>query len=282
MHTIDKLPCKIRGMSSAEYHGLRDFDSRSYLSAVARGGGELQQWLDSGRTLFSGNAATKRGGEFDELVQGLCEGKTVASQLRVPPEEVLGSNGSRSTKAYKAWEAEQTDVIVCTADQAWQYERMVDSLMANTAARDLVENTTETQMSVFFDLDGHPLKVRPDGCCPDRWWDLKTTSAKWDQLYRSVYEYGYGEQEWLYVQGAVACGYAPFRMPFVFVQTSAPFACHVLYLPIDYVAECGDRMQSTMELVRLRRETGEYLPLDYGEIRELEIPSWVRNKEEVY
>lgn len=282
MHSIDKLPCKIRGMSTAEYHGLRGFDSRSYLSAVAKGGGEYQQWLDAGRPLFSGNGATKRGSEFDELVEGLCNGKTVAEQLRVPPEEVLGANGSRSTKAYKEWASEQTGLILCTAEQAWHYERMVDSLMANSSARSLVENTIETQVSVFFEIDGHRLKVRPDGVCVDKWWDLKTTSAKWDQLYRSVFDYGYGEQEWLYVHGAMAVGHEPFRMPFVFCQTSAPFACHVFYLPHDYVTECGERMQSTMELVRLRRATGEYLPLDYGEIKELEIPAWVRNKEEVY
>lgn len=282
MHMIDKLPTKIVGMSGDEYHRLKGFDSRSFISAVAKGGGEVQQWLDEGNSLFSGNAATKRGSEFDAIVQGICEGKSLTEQVRVPPEEVLGANGSRSTKAYKSWEAEQIGVIVCSQGELEQYSKMLASLMANSAARDLVENTTETQVSVFFELDGHKVKVRPDGCCPDKWWDLKTTSAKWDQLYRSVFDYGYGEQEWLYVNGAMAVGMSPFRMPFVFVQTTAPFACHVYYLPHDYVAECGERMLSTMETIRLRRETGEYLPLDHGEIRELEIPAWVRNKEEVY
>lgn len=279
---MSKLPIKIVGMPNGEYHGKREFLSRSYLTAVAEGGGEVQQFLDQGHSLFSGNTATRKGSEWDTLVQGLCEGKTLTEQLRVPPSEVLGANGARTTKAYKEWESQQTDCVVCSAEQAWQYGKMLDSLMANDSARRLIERTTETQVSVFFDLDGHPVKVRPDGCCEELWWDMKTTSSKWSQVARSIGDYGYGEQAWLYTQGAMAIGYEGFRMPFVFCQTVPPFGCIVRTLPDDFVGECGERMLQTMELVRLRRETGEYLPLDHGETRELEIPAWIRNKAEVF
>jgi hypothetical protein len=37
-----------------------------------------------------------------------------------------------------------------------------------------------------------------------------------------------------------------------------------------------------MEEVRLRRSSGEYMPVDYGEITEMTIPQWaLRKREEV-
>jgi hypothetical protein len=159
---------------------------------------------------------------------------------------------------------------------------MFDSLRGNAAAWDLVESTTETQQSCFALVDGHPVKVRPDAATPELWWDLKTTSAPWSQLARSVKSYHYGEQQWLYTAVAMELGMDHFRMPFLFVSTVPPFGCKVFLLPEDYVAECGSRMLAAMELIRLRRETGEYLPLDHGAVQELEIPDWVRRTQEVF
>ncbi len=272
---------KVIGMPAAEYFA-NPADSRSFLCAVEKWGGPAQQWLDSGRSLFGGNSATKLGTKFDTLIMGLCEGKGIDEQLSIPPASVLASNGARRGKAYDEWKAGlPADVIDVTDDEGFTLKTMADHLMANPAARALVEQTTETQVSVFFDIDGHELKVRPDGCLPSSWWDLKSTSATWDRLYRSVLDYGYAQQEWLYVRGAMAVGLEHFRMPFVFVQTMAPYACHVFYLPEQFVAEAGQRLIRVMEEVRLRRSTGVYMPADHGTITELEIPAWARQVEEV-
>jgi hypothetical protein len=260
---------KVIGMPAAEYFSHKA-DSRSFLCAVEKWGGPAQQWLDSGRSLFGGNSATRLGTKFDTLVMGLCEGKDVEGQLAIPPASVLSSNGARRGKAYDEWKASlSADVIDTTDDEAVTLKTMADHLLANPAARALVEQTTETQVSVFFDIDGHELKVRPDGCTPSIWWDLKSTSATWDRLYRSVVDYGYAQQEWLYVRGAMAVGLEHFRMPFVF------------YLPEQFVAEAGQRLIRVMEEVRLRRSTGVYMPADHGTITELEIPAWARQVEEV-
>lgn len=275
-----EIPRKVVGMPAAEYFSF-PADSRSFLCSVLRGGGTAQAWLDSGKSLFGGNSATKLGSKFDALVMGLCEGKGIDEQLSIPPAEVLSSNGARRGKAYDEWKAElPADVIDCTDDEGHVLKTMAQHLLDNPAARALVEQTTETQVSVFFEIDGHALKVRPDGCTPTFWWDLKSTSATWDRLYRSVMDYGYAEQEWLYVRGAMAVGLEHFRMPFVFVQTMAPFACHVFYLPEDFVREAGQRLIRVMEEVRLRRSTGIYTPVDHGLITELEIPAWARGQRE--
>lgn len=275
-------PRKVVGMSNADYHAMNDHLGRSYMHAVAKGGGEVQQWLDEGHSLFAGNKATTLGSRFDALITGACEGKQFSDMVCSPPPEVLASNGARRGGKYDEWKAQAAakGLIDCNQEEAWQLEVMYDHLFANPAARQLVEETTETQVSVFFELNGHRCKVRPDGCTPHLWWDLKTTSSTWDKLFLSVRDYGYAEQEWFYVQGAMALGMDHHRMPFVFVQTMPPYKCKVFYLPVELVEEAGRRLTRVMEEIRLRRETGIYEPADAGEITEIVVPAWARKQEE--
>lgn len=275
-----ELPAAVVGLSNAAYHAAREYDGRSFLEAVRKHGGEVQLWMDKGYPLFGGNAATTKGSEFDEIVTGVLDGKSFDSLVCVPPDEVLGANGSRSTKAYKEWAAAQTGVCV-TADQKWQYQQMLDAMRGNDAVYQLMEQTIRTQRSVFFEAYGHKLKVRPDAETPELWWDLKTTSATWDRVFRSVLDYGYASQAWLYTEGAKALGYGDFRMPFVFVQTMAPYSCRAYYLPEELVAEAGKQLVSVMEEVRLRRSTGMYMPADAGQIQEMAMPAWAMRTEEV-
>lgn len=277
-----ELISKETGLPFSDYLA-RKADSRSYLCHVARMGGEAQKYMDEGGSVFGGNAGTRLGSKFDKLVEGLIGGKHAAQIVVTPPESVLSAGGIRRGKAFDAWKADlPPDAIEVSEEEHFTLMRMVDNLLACPAAKRCIQETTETQVSVFFSIDGHPLKVRPDGCTPNYWWDLKTTSSPWDKVYRSVFDFGYLEQEWLYVMAAQACGLEHHRMPFVFVQTFAPFSCHVFYLPADLVANAGERMLSVMEEVRLRRSTGIYLPADHGEITELEVPAWIRrNQEEV-
>jgi len=280
---MDTLPRKVVGMANADYFAQNDFDSRSFFVAVLKGGGSAQRWLDLGHRMFEGNSATSLGSDFDALIMGLCEGKTIDSMLAIAPADVLSADGRRNTKAYKEWEAKTVagGKIACNEEHAFKLRTMAESLLANPAAARMVSETSETQVSVFFELNGHRVKVRPDGCAIDYWWDLKSTSAPWDELYRSVFSYGYSEQEWLYVRAAMAMGMDHFRMPFVFVHSVPPYDCQVFYLPQEVVEEAGRRMERVMEEVRLRRETGIYTPATFGEITELVIPPWAQKKEEV-
>jgi hypothetical protein len=269
-------------MPNADYHAMNDHLNRSFMTAVDKYGGEAQQWMDQGHSLFAGNKATTLGSRFDTLISGACEGKQFSEMVAIPPADVLASNGARRGGKYDEWKARSAarGLIDCSAEEAWQLEVMYDHLFANDAARQLVEETTETQVSVFFELNGHRCRVRPDGCTPTLWWDLKTTSSTWDKLHLSAREFGYYEQEWFYVQAAMALGMEHHRMPFVFVQTMPPFKCKVFYQPVDLVEEAGRRMVRVMEEIRLRRETGIYEPADAGEITEMVVPAWARKQEE--
>ena len=277
--SMARLPCKIVGMTGEEYRSQNDFFSRSYLHAVASQGGDAQRWMDLGHPLVNYTNSLKLGTMFDRAIEGVCKGKTLDSMLSIPPPEVLAKDGSRRGKAYDAWKEEHDSrgLMDCTEDTAFQLHSMVESLMENPIARSLVESTTETQVSVFFEIDGHRVKARPDGCTPGMWWDLKTTSSKWDRLWRSAVDYGYCEQEWLYVAGAKAIGYDHFRMPFVFTHTSPPYSTKVLFLPDDMVSAAGVRMRHAMDVSRLRQVTGVYRQ-EICEIEELEFPNYAYKK----
>ena len=279
---MDSLPKKVVGMSNSDYHAQNDFDSRSFIWSVYRHGGAAQRHMDDGHSLFSGNSATSLGSDFDTLVMGLCEGRDIEAMIAVAPESVLGKDGRRAGNAYKEWEADalKQGRIPCNEEYRFKLTTMAENLLSCPPARDCVEETNETQVSVFFETNGHRVRVRPDGCTPRYWWDLKTTSSSWDQLYRSIFEYGYAMQEALYVRGAMAVGLDWHRMPFVFVRSVPPFDCHTFWLPQDVVEEAGKQLDRTLELIRLRRQTGEYMPADHGEITELLIPQWARKQEE--
>lgn len=275
-------PRKVIGMPNVDYHSANDHDGRSFIWSVYKGGGAAQQWMDQGHRLFEGNNATSLGSDFDSLVMGMCEGKAVDDVLVVAPADCLSSNGQRRGRAWEEFKAkaDAEGKIPCSDELYFKLGTMADSLMACPPARKCVEETTETQVSLFFEHNGHRLKVRPDGCTPTCWWDLKSTSADWDSLYRSIITYGYHAQEWLYVRGAMSLGMDEFRMPFVFVRSAPPFDCRCFYLPAELVAEAGRIMERTLEEIRLRRSTGVYLPVEHGEITELPIPQWAMKQEE--
>ena len=247
------------------------------LHAVATQGGDAQRWMDLGHPLVPPSGSLQLGTLFDTLIEGIIGGRSVDDMICVPPTSVLAKDGSRRGKAYDEW-ASNASGVVCSQDTEFKLRSMVDSMMSCPPARRLVEDTSETQVSVFFNCGRHRVKVRPDGCTPLIWWDLKTTSSRWDSIHRSVVDYGYAEQEWLYVEGAKAIGYDHHRMPFVFVQTMPPHGTRVFYIPEETVRSAGTRMLNTMELASLRISSNCYEDVD--EITEMTFPRWAIKTED--
>lgn len=271
-----------RGIPNDEYQAMNDCLSRSFIQRVAIGGGEVQERLDLGYSQFAGNAGTSLGSKFDRTVELMILGKT--DVIVTPPADVLDKAGRRSGAAYKEWAAAQAKegLVECSEDDAFRLRTMVESLMACRPARELVESTDEVQLSAFFLWDGVPCRVRPDGVTPDCWWDLKSTSSTWDRIHFSVRDYGYAEQEAMYVEAAMQLGWPQHRMPFVFVQSMEPFSTRVFYLPEEIVAHAKTRLINTIQEIQLRRKTGVYRPAEADEITELDVPVWsVRQQEEV-
>jgi len=160
---------------------------------------------------------------------------------------------------------------------------MVEAVYENSSAVELLEITTDLQQSVFFEhKDGHLLKARYDGAISgDLIYDVKTTSSSWSELAKSFLNFGYFWQAAWYTDSAYAIGYDEFRMPFIVVQTVPPYECQVFYCPDEMVQAARSQIADTLRIIELRRESGEYLPEDYGEVKTLECPAWMW-KQEVY
>lgn len=267
-------------LDNSAYHARPEI-SRSYAHQIYRYGGRGQYLLERGVRLVGQNQSLTRGTQFDQLWEARASGKSIGDLFVTPPSSVLASDGSRRGKPYTEWAAQQTAQIATEADLEI-LELMWASVELNDRAMELLGDTSDTQRSVFWtDSAGHRRKARFDGQTSSLVYDVKTTSSPWSLLHKSFLDYGYVWQASWYRDAAYAIEYEPFRMPFIVVQTVAPYECSVVTIPEELVEAAASQISTTLDLVRFRKTTGEYLPDDYGAERELEFPAWAW-KQEVY
>jgi len=272
-------------LSNDAYHSEKNFYSRSQVHRVFAMGGKSQSLAERGISLFGGNRGTELGSLFDEAWDCLCEGRSIGEWLLTPPASVLTSNGHRRGKDYEAWKEQirAEGKREANADTVSQINLMIEAVTEHRSAMELLQKTTDLQQSVFFrHKDGHKLKARFDGSVAgDLIYDVKTTSSTWSDLAKSFQKYGYFWQAAWYTDAAYEIGYPEFRMPFIVVQTVPPYECQVFTCPEEMVAAAREEIANTLAVIEIRKETGEYLPEDYGDIKELPCPAWMW-KTEVY
>jgi len=261
-----------RGMSNQEYHGIATHISRSTAHRYrGRNGGRAQRYAESGRSLFSGNASTTFGSLVDGAFEAEARGIDWRSRCAVAPPSVLASDGSRRGKAFQSWKASlPSDAIECSDADFTKVADIIAAIREHEGANELIEQTTETQLSVFHvDEEGHARKSRADGCTPSLWYDLKTTNSEWDDLPRSFNRFGYDWQAAWYTDAAVKAGWEPFTFKFIVVQAFPPYDVAVYRLPDWVVDRARQEIKETLDLIRRRRETGDYLDRFYH--REIEM-----------
>jgi len=290
-----ELPCVYakNDLSNDAYHGDKAFFSRSQVhrwyemqrKSGRYASGKAQSLSERGVSAFSGNRGTEVGSLFDEAWDWVVSGKSVGDMLLTAPAEVLTSNGQRRGKAYEQWrdEIHAAGKREANADTVAQINFMIEAVFEHKSAVDLLNRTTHLQRSVFFEhRDGHRLKARYDGEIEGELvYDVKTTSSSWTELAKSFSSFGYFWQAAWYSDSAYQIGYPAFRMPFIVVQSVFPYECQVLRCPDEFVQAARDQIARTLAIAALRRETGEYFPEDYGEVKELDIPAWMW-KQEIY
>jgi hypothetical protein len=263
-------------MSNEEYHAEREHISRTTAYRY-RGdfGGVAQEYEDRGRKIFGGNSGTDFGTLVDVAVGVAMTGGDWKSAVVSPPVEVLAADGSRRGKAYLEWRSASVPAgaVECTPADHQKVADILDSLYGHRNARALLESCRSSQMSVFWrDADGHKRKARADGVTHSgEWFDLKTTSSEWSKLKWSFRSFGYCWQAVWYSEAAAVAGSDPFDFKFVVVQNFAPFAVQVFTLPQRELDLAKWEIRATLNDIRRRRETGEYLTSEYHAVKELEF-----------
>lgn len=253
--------------------------TRSYVTSVMEYGGLGQEMLDDGERLFTGNSATDFGTLVDRAIPALICGADLESLYAVPPDEVL-SNGARRGKEYAAWKDQLGDKLEISGADWYRLTKIIRNVYRHPAVREILEATEDCQATCrWTDAGGHKRKALIDGVTPDFLWDFKTTSSSWKQLFRSCMDFGYLVQDAWYEDAAVACGWEPHRLRFVFAQSQRPFGVRVYTFPQDLVDYARERVRVTLDQIALRRELGLYRSPEDEEVMELEFPSWTRGGE---
>lgn len=256
-------------MSNEEYRSRSEV-SRSDASRY-RGvyGGRAQRFAEVyRRSLFSGNAATSFGTMVDVAFEALMSGQDWQSRIVVPPAGVLASDGSKRGNAFKAWK-EQLPVgsIEASASDLEKVSYIIESAKEHELASALLNDAASAQASVFWtDDNGHARKARADGVTRSgAWFDVKTTSSSWKQLRYSFRDYAYDWQAVWYSDAALAAGADPFVFKFIVVQTFPPFDTAVVSLEQDDLDRARIEINETLDAMRRRRETGEWVSPQYHE-----------------
>lgn len=256
-------------MSNDEYRA-RPETSRSDASRY-RGvyGGRAQRFAEVyKRSLFNGNSATSFGTLVDVAFEALMSGQDWTSRVVVPPAGVLAADGSRRGKAFAAWKEQlPREAIEASASDVEKVGLMIASVMEHELAGGLIDSAASAQASVFWtDENGHARKARADGVTRSgAWFDIKTTSSPWRQIKYSFREYAYDWQAAWYTDAAVAAGADPFVFRFICAQTFPPFDTAVISLTQEDLDRARIEINETLDAMRRRRETGEWVSPQYHE-----------------
>ena len=181
----------------------------------------------------------------------------------------------RRTKAGKEMyaELESSGKILLSADDWETCNRMRDSVLAHPAARELLsEGVAET--SHFSELDGVPVKCRPDWLSGGLVVDLKTTQdASSAGFAKSVANYRYTVQASYYSDILASLGHEVIAFLFVAVEKTAPCAVGVYELD-DMSIEVGrEQYQRNLDTYRRCIETGEWPAYSNG-VEKISLPRW--------
>lgn len=209
--------------------------------------------------------------------------------VAVPPADVLGKNGARSTKAYREWADEQPAGTIIASqgevDEAWA---IGDAVRAHGVAFALLTGS-EVEVPLFWEERGRAMKALCDvlhrqasealafvlGIEPGTpvLCDLKTTSDL-SGFARHAARYGYHGQLAHYAAGVEAeTGEAP-EAYIIAVESSAPYDVAVYHLTDALAA--GRRMRARLLDTLDRCEASDSWPGVSPSIVALDVPSWAQ------
>jgi len=163
-------------------------------------------------------------------------------------------------------------------------ERMAEGVLAHRLARRLLEHPSATsELTMVWDDPslGVRCKCRFDLMVSNGLSaaaaDLKTTKVEdLADFNRDAAKYGYHRKAAWYWRGAMAHGYDIRSMPFIAVQSSAPFECGVFEFDLDAVTRLGwAQCEEAAGRYRRWRETGEVVGEMDTTLRGMSVPPWL-------
>ena len=179
----------------------------------------------------------------------------------------------RTTKAGKAWAAEQGNRTILNTADAERIVAMASAVTAHAPACDLLEDLN-TEIAVEWMLEGVPCKGRMDALSMLRLVDLKTTrDLKWFANDAAKFAY-HGQLAW-YRDGAVAAGMLDDEAPvhIIAVESAEPYDVAAFIVPTEAL-EAGRRLYRRLFFKWLECNRSGIWPGRHPSLDFLELPAW--------
>ena len=161
---------------------------------------------------------------------------------------VIVTDLSRRTKAFKEFESEHHDKDVITPAEYIQITSMTQSVKENKFANDLIKNCTELEQFKNWEYKGHKFRGVPDGIGPGYILDLKTTKDASPHKFGSdAFRMLYHMQAALYMEGLRALGYDVKSYYIVAVESAAPHPVSVFKFTSDILDAGKQKIDSLID-----------------------------------
>ena len=259
-----------RDMTDTEYHSKPAYGSTDWKNFDSN-----PLYLKGGKRNKKDNQHTSAKAMGSFLHNALLNLELFGQNTHIAPEEICTQSGELSKKkdAKEYIESLPKGSEVITPANAHILYRCIDNLFANEYAYSLYSQAIEKEVSLFWDLEGVPVKCRPDlisrgGLLCDykttRHTDVRKTFS------RAVRDFDYGLSEALYAIGCEEAGMAKGPMYFIVFSTTS-FECQVMQLPRKYVTAQRDRLLRLIEDYKDRLARDEWTFSGYGELHQVHI-----------
>lgn len=216
------------------------------------------------------SAALKRGTLLHLIAEHHPE--PVDGFIAIAPEAMVTASGQLS-KSAEPWLKDIGDKVPTTAEELASVRDQFAGVLRNPASRQMIEQSVDREFVLRWNWEGFPMRCRCDGATSERLFDLKTTSDQHPLVTfeSSVWKWGYDLQAAIYGVGWAAANMPPNPLAFIVTSNIWPHHCHVVTLPNGVVQRAKDRALRYLHDICHRLEWGEWLPDDYGEVRELRM-----------
>ena len=208
--------------------------------------------------------------------------------VKLIPDDVLSASGAKAGKAWKQFEAEFHDLVLCKPDDPILH--MVESIRAEPMAAKWLAAEGSIEQSIAYEdpVTGLPLRARPDKAATvedDRVviLDPKTTTKdpySGREMAKVMAEFGYHKQAAWYWDAVELLGKSVEAFLFIFVQNKAPYVCHVVEMTPEDIERGRRQNRRALDDLARRLESDNWKPETYGTVTYVELPEWYRKQED--
>jgi hypothetical protein len=255
----------ITGMPDEYYHSTEGFISKSSLSALKASPFRFFKGVK-----FKQTKAMQIG---TAIHCALLEPDKFEQTYKVMPELT-----DKRLKSYKDAKTEFVDYELITGQDAKNINGMMDAVLANDAAKELLQSAGWCEVSGFHTDPDTGIKLRhrfdkltDDGCGVDI---KKTQSVHPDELSKTIHKYGYEMQDALYSDGYEAItGRKLNQFYFIFVEESYPHEVAVVYLD-DISKQVGRDQYKALLTDYDHYKQNPHKVNNNSEINMISLPEW--------